>query len=243
MSVVPSHRRVFICCYSGLFFPHRGRSLNISLWWMAAVVSSPLWGSHLSSPLSLLIPWRRRAREPTHAWTCRDALVQKVGMAAAYIKRLTSPGYASIRSDRCCLEMSHSRFRGTLNQLCVCVFDGLIYWRTNCGNRLCFSAWNLTVVHPLVKGRDRQQLWSQQSATDAEPRIRPQDTEEECVCFWSRGGLTGSSKRYDCLSEVGCRCRWGESSAEWAPSPFQPPLLQAQHTRWPKKDLHSSACS
>lgn len=133
--------------------------------------------------------------------------------------------------------------------LCVCVCQ---YDSQRC--KLC--VWFVyvcviseTVVHPLVKERDRQQLWRLYLVTEAEPLTRPQrrrEREDMHVYFWGWDGLTGScEKKNDCLSEADCRCRWGET----APSRrrcfiSQQSVMQVEQTRWPGKDLHNAGpCS
>ena len=79
-------------------------------------------------------------------------------------------------------DVTQQIYRKSESCVCVCVYvlDGLIYWRTNCGNRLCLFAWNLTVVHPLVK----RQTAALKSAVGHWCRTQNQatKTQRRCVC-------------------------------------------------------------
>jgi len=66
-----------------------------------------------------------------------------------------------------------------------------------------------------------------------------------CVCvFWGWDGLTGScEKKYDCSSEVDCRCRRGKTAPpcpRCSVSPQQS-VMQVEQTRWLGKDLDNRA--
>lgn len=163
----------------------------------------------------------------------------------------------SVSADRCagpCFlglwRFSTSPVEMNTGVFCVCVWTWFTEVWTVCLVCVCLCVVLEMAVHPLVKERDRQQLWRLCLVTEAEPLTRPQRhvCGNVCLCVYFRvwDGPTGHCEKYDCMSGVDCRSRRVET-AQSCPRCFISPqqsVMQVEQTRWPGKDLYNTArCS
>lgn len=132
----------------------------------------------------------------------------------------------------------------------VCVRIGFTELQTVCP--VCVCLWDIW-DHCASSCEGKRQAAALTSAPGHWGRTLNQATERKreyvcvCVCFWGWDGLTGScEKKYDCLSEVDCRCSWGGTTLPCRRCLISPQqsAMQVEQTRWPGKDLYNTGpCS